>query len=88
MSVTNASPFVKEDSPLTYNRFVGNPTPSLTIDLKKIFDDNNGVENLTFQVFSVESNTFINDHSITDGVLTINFIGSELGSSNVVSICI
>ncbi|MEY4929811.1 MAG: hypothetical protein RI909_535 [Bacteroidota bacterium] len=84
LSITTSSPFVNENTPSFYNRFVGNPTTPLTLDLTKIFSDNDGAANLTYELVSVETNTFINSSTLTGGILNINFLNSKLGSAKVI----
>ena len=81
--ITNA-PYVEQGAGF-YNRYVGNPTtPAFTLDLNTVFNDNNGVANLTYSILSVGANTFIQSSAISGNVLTVNFNGVELGSTNVV----
>lgn len=84
INITTANPYVVEDAPNFYNRIVGNPTAPFSIDLTQLFIDEGGSENLSFEIVSVESNTFISSNAITNGVLTFNFNPNEVGSAEVV----
>jgi Malectin domain/Putative Ig domain/Secretion system C-terminal sorting domain/Ig-like domain CHU_C associated len=83
-SLQFAAPFVIEGAPSFYNRFVGNPTPDLSIDLAKVFVSDGGSENLTYEVVSIESSGLIIGNSLNNGVITINFAANELGSAKVI----
>jgi N-acetylneuraminic acid mutarotase len=84
INITSSGPFVRENAPPYYNRYTGNPTAPFVLDLNSIFNDDGGVENLTYEVVSIEDVSFISGHTLVDNILTINFSGSEAGSASVV----
>ena len=80
--ITNA-PYVEQGAGF-YNRYVGNPTTTaFTLDLNTVFNDNNGVQNLTYSILSVGANTFIQNSALVNNILTVDFNGVELGSTTI-----
>jgi hypothetical protein len=84
LNITTSNPYINEDARSFYNVFVGEPTADFVLDLFTIFNDDDGPQNLTYEVISVEEGSFIKNFVLSDHIFTMQFNSNQTGSSKVV----